>query len=680
MSHRISPLKLSPLKLIAAIAFLLVAAGCGADTDVPDSLSMELVVENAAVSVDGNDAPIGEPTEIAFGQSIVLDEGGSGRLDAAPFQFELFKGSDLQPLGADRLNLSAFLRSGHLHIKSDEETEYRVRLTTPNATITTMTRNFELTVCQAPTGLTCLHVVSGEADWLSGGENLTVLQGQSEFAALGEPPGPPLCLSEDDYIKWFDDARRNEPGPDLGELVAAAPSCGEDEEGGPDDEVAEPVDEEGGLDEYSGSKIPTGVGMAAVSVETPVIGTDDFAANPEVYREQTTLDGPISFHIDQRLVSNEDYRAWLISAAGVEAELWTELAPDAWLRSAPEGDPTRATFPTDWDQEPVLGVRSEAAGRFCGFTFKSLATEINWELAAREGVLEDVGLVREWVTGWDEYGPGVPPGMQVLRGQNKVFDQDLYYRSVQADRADQPVARAKVGFRCIADTVLEPKAAEAVPADVPYNDEFCNFDNDWPLFAGDGYDIGYHPPCFYHVESNRTHNEVAVMSGAPFSQLRSVETDVVINEIGSEAGNFRYGLVVGSPSSGYLLFTVRPEDEGDRNYFWWCLQEPSDPILAALESGRPYASSHYPQERDPNRHRGEPCSDSVASGRAEVSSLENTLGIAVGDAGSLVMTIDGTEVGQAPVPMPSGDFGFFVQTYHKDLVHMHYDRLTVVGS
>lgn len=676
--------RFSPSQFVIGFLVLLVLTACGAGSDETESsFSMELVAEGPGISLDGVEIPVGEPTAVGFGQSIVTGETGRGLLSAGDLNFELFEGTQLQFLGADRLEVRALLKAGHLAVESAQETEVRLRLDSPNATITSVSREFEATVCQGSNGTSCLYVGSGEFDWLSGGEYVTVRAGESEFALIGEPPGPKRCVSEDDFIGWFDAARRNEAPHDLGGLVAGAPECAE---GSEDDagEVAEDDDHgQGGIGGFTGTKIPFGFGMAPVDIETPVIGTDTYTTDPAVYREPRPLDGPRRFHIDQRMISNSNYYAWLVSEAGTDPDKWSELAPDPWLRDAPEGDPTGATFPAGDDNNPVFSVRSQAAERYCRFTDKHLATEIEWELAAVVGVLDDLGSAREWVAEWDEYGPGAPAGQQVVRGQNLVDQADPYYRFFLADVGDQPVARAEVGFRCAAPEVAEPQEEPVEPISAAYSDDFCNNDRGWTLLAGGGFDIGYHPPCFYHVESNQDHHEVAVMSGSTVSQLTSVETDVLIRNVGDAPGNFRYGLIVGSAQSGYLLFTIQPEQEGDRFLLLWCVEEPSDPIVAQLGSGERYASSAPANEGDPNRHRGEKCAeDGAVSDRVAVENLErlNTLTIRADDAKWVSLTINGAVVGEAPVAMPTGDFGFFVQTYHKDLAHIHFDRLSAFGS
>jgi hypothetical protein len=268
----------------------------------------------------------------------------------------------------------------------------------------------------------------------------------------------------------------------------------------------------------------------------------------------------------------------------------------------------------------------------------------------------------------------------VLRGENDLLAPDLYYRLILVDEADRPVARADAGLSCAADKVVEKTATTGVVGEIAYSDDFCSFDNNWPLIVGEGFDLGYHPPCFYHVESSRQHAEVLVMSGSDAISPAAIETDVLIRSTADSAGNFRYGFVVGSADSEYLTLTIQPAREGDSSFVLWCVQPPSETLVANLAGSGELYASHAPPLGSPDGHRGEAgCPDGLGSGRVEVESFENTLSLTAG-TDSVTVAIDGENVGDVAVSMPTGDVGFFVQTYHMPLAHLHFDRLTVTSS
>lgn len=228
MAHRFSP----PQLIIGGIAVLLVLTACGADSseDVAEFVPIQLVANQATVSLDGAEVPIDEPTPVVTGQPIVLDQEGLGLLSAGVIRLELFKETDLQFLQSDRLGLDTFLKSGHLDVESAQETDTRLRLDSANATITNLTPDFAATFWQGGDGASCLLVHRGRFEWSSGGGIDTLDAGESAFAPLGKPSGVKRCVSKDAWDDWFEAARRNEPVGTLADLVAQAPECADEVE------------------------------------------------------------------------------------------------------------------------------------------------------------------------------------------------------------------------------------------------------------------------------------------------------------------------------------------------------------------------------------------------------------------------------------------------------------------
>jgi formylglycine-generating enzyme required for sulfatase activity len=168
-----------------------------------------------------------------------------------------------------------------------------------------------------------------------------------------------------------------------------------------------------------------------------------------------------SFWIDQHLVTNEQYQAYLQDTGSPPPQVWP-------------GDA----------KHPVRGVTWDQAGAYCDWQNKRLPTEAEWEAAGRGagakpplfpwgndptdgglvlqmpdqdtyevgslsfnvsslGIFDLVGNVWQWVS--DPY-TGEGPQQHILRGGRFGIPQDLAYRIVVAPGDTRYVMFA--GFRC----------------------------------------------------------------------------------------------------------------------------------------------------------------------------------------------------------------------------------------
>ena len=217
------------LAVLIAVGALLVA--CGGDDDdsdggtLPSATVGQLVADGAGVEVAGEEVPTGTTREIELGQEISLAKGGRALLDVRDVHFELFMQTTMTVVKADLLDVVVQFALGHVTAALADPTEMRLRLETPTDVVLTARKpGTQLTACHAE-GLTCLAVVRGEVEWQAQGQTETYTAGQSSFGDKGDLPNPATCVPPDHFAVWFEDARRNQAGETLGQLVGDSPPC-----------------------------------------------------------------------------------------------------------------------------------------------------------------------------------------------------------------------------------------------------------------------------------------------------------------------------------------------------------------------------------------------------------------------------------------------------------------------
>lgn len=179
------------------------------------------------MTVDDDEFPVGEATGVGLEAQIVLGDGAGGLLDAGDeVRFELFKSARLRLTEVGRLEVAGIHDLGHVHAEVAGDADARVTLATSSGVmLTTLRSGTRFTVCQAPTGLTCLNVEAGEVEWEAHGATEIYTAGQSAFAEAGDPPNPARCVPEDVIDEWFAGARRNQDERALSQVVNEAPEC-----------------------------------------------------------------------------------------------------------------------------------------------------------------------------------------------------------------------------------------------------------------------------------------------------------------------------------------------------------------------------------------------------------------------------------------------------------------------
>jgi hypothetical protein len=210
---------------------ILTLAACAAE-DVPPPLEADLVVATGPITVNETEVGTGEGDSIDLGSQIMLVTGARGFLTVRDLgRFELFKQSVISLEDWEQTEASALFDAGHVTFTSDPESNTRLRLQTPSSTIATLEPGTQFTLCQPPTGDTCVVVQEGSVELTSAGLSETYEEGEGTFTEAafltsGEPPGPAICLPRDEFDAWFEKARMNEDSPPLGQLVGGYPECG----------------------------------------------------------------------------------------------------------------------------------------------------------------------------------------------------------------------------------------------------------------------------------------------------------------------------------------------------------------------------------------------------------------------------------------------------------------------
>jgi iron(II)-dependent oxidoreductase len=166
------------------------------------------------------------------------------------------------------------------------------------------------------------------------------------------------------------------------------------------------------------------------------IGSDEpWAYDNELPVHEVLLE---PFRIATAPVTNGEYAAFLAAGGWDEPPLAWERDGDGWLRRR-----FGRLAPVDPD-EPVQHVSWHEADAFARWAGRRLPTELEWERAARPGVLDGVGEVWEWTS--SDFG--AYPGFEAFpyREYSEVFFGPDYKVLRGGSWATHPTV-ARLGFR-----------------------------------------------------------------------------------------------------------------------------------------------------------------------------------------------------------------------------------------
>ncbi len=404
----------------------------------------------------------------------------------------------------------------------------------------------------------------------------------------------------------------------------------------------------------------------AVDKTNPVIGTDLVATlDPPEYASIRQVEGRVIGFIDVVNTSNIQYYDFAsFQTTNPERdrnEVWAELAPEAWRNISP-------TVPDSFEalglegRDPVAGISFDAADIYCQYALKRLPTELEWELAARDGSI-DVTTVQNWVAFPEEYSD-TPAGVAVLRGSFGIEALSVFYRTF----GDSPTNRQNAGLRCAADDVVEvPRPT----GELLYAREFSGADelHDWPdLHDPNTPDVayGYHAPDVFHVEV-RGSLAVAVGSGQVQADNTTLSADVELRLPDEPNGGFRYGLVANAGPTGYLGLLVQDASvEADGRELRWCVVQRSNPLITATVVGGQSLLENGPCELE---------------GVVSTDATRNTLTVTL-TGGNATFSVAGQAVGSVPAQYQAdASFGFIAENLDPSILsHVHFDNLTLVSS
>ncbi|HSL44991.1 MAG TPA: hypothetical protein VK897_16285 [Anaerolineales bacterium] len=147
-------------------------------------------------------------------------------LDFADFlTVELFTNAvvllqDVREEAGGSTHVTLNLSRGHMFVELTDETNSRVTVETPDATINTLEDGTEFRICKAPDSLTCAQVKKGSVEIIAQGKKEIVREGEASFIFKDGPPSPIICAPNEIFIDWEEQFREKVATPPLGAMVA----------------------------------------------------------------------------------------------------------------------------------------------------------------------------------------------------------------------------------------------------------------------------------------------------------------------------------------------------------------------------------------------------------------------------------------------------------------------------
>jgi hypothetical protein len=221
------------LKLSGMVLLAIVVASCGeggGDSTVPLS-TPELLVTTGTASLNGELVERNQPVPIAPDDEIAVQELSVAFLRVPGlFSFQLFMNGSMQLEDWNDEQITALLKAGHVEFRFDGQSEAQLQLETAQGSlIETLGNDSVFTACEPSSGLTCLTVEQGSVRLEAGGKSTTYSKGEgtSTGAFLNEDktPSEAICIPDEEFEAWFDDARSIEGTLPLGMFVTDYPFC-----------------------------------------------------------------------------------------------------------------------------------------------------------------------------------------------------------------------------------------------------------------------------------------------------------------------------------------------------------------------------------------------------------------------------------------------------------------------
>jgi hypothetical protein len=249
-----------------------------------------------------------------------------------------------------------------------------------------------------------------------------------------------------------------------------------------------------------------------------------------------------------------------------------------------------------------------------------------------------IGNVWEWVG--DPFNT-VGAGEQIIRGGAYNFLNNM--AEFVAGNPDNNLMFSNTGIRCAA-TAVQPELETTVLLYDDFSDTLSGWYNAraprGPFF------YGYHPNDFYHVQLSTAHSCLTVYRNRPVKNF-TAEAQIFIAATDTEAGNFRYGLIVREDGNDFYALTI-----SSRTKTWQVLKSTSEG-LTLMDEGSAATLSGVDQE-----HR-----DRL---------------VVIGDGPALTFFVNGELVSQiVDNDYVQGNVGFIVETMDETYAHVHYDSIEV---
>jgi len=188
-----------------------------------------------------------------------------------------------------------------------------------------------------------------------------------------------------------------------------------------------------------------------------------------------------------------------------------------------------------------------------------------------------------------------------------------------------------------------------VPGDVLYGDDFTDPASGWPQEKYDNYFIGYHEPDYYHVQVQSPNDKTLVpVPEKPLFDDATIEVKVFTDlDNTAEGGDYLYGVAFRRSGDQYYVFAISPPTQK-----WYVLKS----SLNALEVLR------------------EGSDDSI---QGTSLATQDTLRVDA-KGSSFFFHINDNLVDQYnDTSYPSGEVGFYVQTFDRARIHAHFNSITI---